>query len=281
MKLFVTGATGFVGLHFVRQALSSGHSVVATHRRSAAIWQAAGLDWLACELDALPAGAMVGCDALVHLAAVGVSPKLASRQELAHWNIAVPQQLMECAKAQGVRRVVIAGSAAEYGLSADRYDLIPPDAPLLPASGYAASKAACFVTAHAAALELGLELCYLRIFSAFGEGQSENNFWPALRAAALSGRNFPMTGGEQLRDFVPIEDVSKELLQATTRKDVQAGVPRVWNVGSGCPVTIREFAQHWWQTWQATGELQLGALPYRPNEPMRFVPLINQNEAQT
>lgn len=281
MKFFVTGATGFIGSHFVREALTNGHEVVATYRTGPErLVMSPGLTWLRAELDALPAAAMNGCDALMHFAAVGVSPKQASRAELAHWNIAVPQVLLEAAHAAGVRRSVVAGSFAEYGRSADLYELIPPTAPLLPTTSYASSKAASFACCHATAIELGMELCYLRIFSAYGDGQFETNFWPALKAAALSGRDFPMTAGEQTRDYVAVQAVARAFLHAALRPDVAAAQPLVRNVGSGRPVTMHEFARHWWSHWGATGTLQVGALPYRANEVMRFAPLITEGPGE-
>jgi nucleoside-diphosphate-sugar epimerase len=280
MKLFVTGATGFVGSHFVRHAMAAGHAVLASCRPGASGHPSAGLQWVTAELDTLPASHLNGCDALIHFAAVGVSPKRASRREMTYWNVVVPQYLMELAKEAGVRRVIVAGSFAEYGRSADQYDLIPPNAPLLPINAYAASKAACFVVCNAAAAELELELCYLRIFSAFGDGQFESNFWPALRKAALAGHDFEMTAGEQIRDFVPISDVAAAFLRAATRTGVRAGCPLVYNVGSGEPVQMREFATQWWRRWEATGTLRIGALPYRPNEIMRFAPLITESAAR-
>lgn len=275
MKFFVTGATGFIGSHFVRSAINAGHSVLAARRQGTSAHRTMpGLTWLDCSLDALPASSMDGCDALIHFAAAGVSPRQASRRELTHWNVGVPQYLMETAQRCGVRRIVIAGSFAEYGKSAESYDLIPPDAPLFPTNGYAASKAACFVACHAAAIELELEFCYLRIFSAYGDGQFESNFWPALKKAALAGADFPMTAGEQIRDFVPVEEVVQAFLRAAMQPTVLPSRPFVCNVGSGKAVTIREFAEAWWHRWHAKGVLQIGALPYRQNEIMRFAPLI-------
>ncbi len=276
MKLFVTGATGFIGSHFVKLALEAGHDVIASHRASSTVLPAQGVSWLQTDLDALSPEQLAGSEVLIHLAAAGVSPKQASRAELLYWNVTVPQSLLEKAKAAGVRRAVIAGSFAEYGRSAEHYDLIPPDAPLLPTTAYAASKAACFAASHATAIEIGLELCYLRIFSAFGEGQFIGNFWPALRLAAQTGKDFLMTAGEQVRDFVPVDYVASEFLYAATRTGVSTAVPQVWNVGSGMPTTLRDFAQFWWKEWNASGTLQIGATPYRPNEIMRYVPLITE-----
>lgn len=275
MKFFVTGGTGFIGSHFVRQALAAGHKVVASRRAASAVpADLQGADWIEVPLDALQPGRFEGCDALVHFAAVGVSPQQATRKELTYWNVEVPLYLIETASLAGVPRAVLAGTFAEYGRSADMYDLIPPDAPLLPTSNYASSKAACFVSAHGLAIELSMQLCYLRVFSAFGEGQFESNFWPALKRAALSGQNFRMTGGEQIRDYIPVEQVADAFIDAATRQTIRIGYPWVRNVGSGKPITMCEFAQTWWRRWQATGTLEVGALPYRPNELMRFVPLI-------
>lgn len=281
MEIFVTGATGFVGSHFVKGAVAAGHFVRAMHRGDQPALMLPGLTWIKCALDEVPSDRMRGCDALVHFAAAGVSPQKASRRDMTYWNVSVPLKLMETAASVGVRRVVIPGSFAEYGRAASLYDLIPPDAPLLPTMGYAASKAACFVSSHAAAIELGLELCYLRIFSAFGEGQFESNFWPALRKAALAGEDFPMTAGEQIRDFVAVEDVATEFLYAAVRNDVSTGQPLTWNVGSGHPVTIREFAEHWWEAFSARGTLKVGALPYRSNEVIRFAPLITEHSSRS
>jgi nucleoside-diphosphate-sugar epimerase len=277
MKFFVTGATGFVGSHFVEVALREGHRIRATRRPGQRTQVSSPhLEWLDVNLDQVNAGHFENCDALIHFAAVGVSPKKASRRELMHWNVTVPQLLLEQAHAAGLRRVVIAGSFAEYGLSANDYDLIPPEAPLLPTNSYASSKAACYVTSHATAIELGLELCYLRIFSSYGERQFESNFWPAIRKAALVGDDFAMTAGEQIRDFIPVREVASAFLFAAVRSDVPPGAPLTYNVGSGRPVSIRTFAEHWWKAWDAKGTLCIGVLPYRPNEVMRFVPLITE-----
>jgi len=108
----------------------------------------------------------------------------------------------------------------------------------------------------------------------FGEGQYMQNFWPALREAALSGADFPMTPGEQVRDYVKVEMVAQAFLAAVQRGDITQGRPWVRNIGSGRPVSMREFANEWWTRWRAEGQLLVGALPYRPNEIMRCVPVI-------
>ena len=139
-----------------------------------------------------------------------------------------------------------------------------------PVSAYGASKAAAFQLLRTFAKDRHLELFYGRIFSAYGEGQFEENFWPSLRRAALSGNDFPMTAGRQISDFIPVSVVASHLLQACIRPDISVGSPLVVNIGSGmtkscwlCPV--------WWKL-RANGQLLPDSLPHRPNQIERYVP---------
>ncbi|QHI97964.1 NAD-dependent epimerase/dehydratase family protein [Xylophilus rhododendri] len=278
MRIFLTGATGFVGRHVLAALLADGHSVRALDRAGLAVAPAgAALAWLPRALHEIGPADLADVDVLVHLASAGVPPQLADAPTLLRINVEEQTRLLTLAADGGVRRWVLAGSVAEYGRSADGGDAIPPDAPLLPTEGYAASKAAGFVLAHALAVERGVELAYLRLCPAFGEGQHAHNLWPALRDAALEGRDFAMTAGEQLRDYVPVARVAAAFVHAVRRQDLRPGQPWVRNVGSGQPVSVRQFAEHWWRHWQAPGRLLAGSLPYRPHEPMRFVPRIDDD----
>jgi nucleoside-diphosphate-sugar epimerase len=276
MRIFVTGGTGFIGSHFLRAALAAGHEVRAVRRPGSKprIQLEREPDWLDCGLENVTTDSIAGCEVLVHLASPGVSPKQASLEELFHWNVTVLLKLLSCARCAGVRRIVIAGTGLEYGRSAENYDYIPPSAPLLPITAYAASKAAGCIAATSYASEHSLQLAYLRIFTAYGEGQYEKSFWPSLHHAALSGSDFRMTAGEQILDFVPVEKVVARLVSALTHPHIEAGSPYIANVGLGRAVLLKDFAAAHWAEWGATGKLLLGALPYRKNEMMRLVPEV-------
>ncbi len=282
MRLFVTGGTGFIGSHFVRQALAAGHDV-ATLRRSESSKPRIALDreprWVNKPMSDVSPDDIASADALVHLAAVGVSPQRASWEEMFAVNVLESLRLWQTAAVAGVRRLVIGGSCYEYGRAADRVSFLTGGAPLEPVGGYAASKAAASMAAIALAAERSLELIVARPFHVYGEGQHQENFWPAMREAALSGQDYAMTAGEQVRDFVEVEAVAAALLDCSTRQDVVAGVPRVVNIGSGKPQMLREFAEYWWAHWKAAGQLRIGALPYRAGEVMRFVPALEERAA--
>ena len=282
MRIFVTGGTGFVGSHFLKLASKSGHEIVALRRSGSylKITQADEPFWIEGALDEVPDEAIEGCDTLVHFAAHGVQfPTQASWQDCLRWNVIAFQSLMEGAIRAGITRYVIAGSCFEYGRAAERYKYIPADAPLEPTGPYHASKAAATMIALALAQQHRLQLSILRPFHAFGEGESEQRLWPSLKSAALAGLDFPMTLGEQVRDFVPVEAVADAFLQALSSPPT-AGQPEILNIGSGLPLTVREFSELWWRRWNAKGRLLIGEQSYRPNEVMRYVPQVQNNSRQ-
>jgi len=277
MKIFVTGATGFVGAHFARLAHARGHQVIAMRRDASSVPVVAvptETEWLTKPLEELCVEDFESCQALVHFAATGVSPKPAAWNECFRFNTQVTLALAQMAHDAGVERIVAAGTFAEYGRAGLRFDPIPADAPLEPTDPYAASKAASCIALAAFARFSKLKLFYGRIFSAFGEGQADVNFWPQLRKAALAGEDFPMTAGEQTRDFLPVELVAETFLKACTREDLLPGDPMIRNVASGEPVSLRDFAENWWSKWKATGKLKCGEIAYRPHEVMRYVPEV-------
>ncbi len=275
MRIFVTGGTGFVGTHVLAQALAAGHQVTALRRPGSQprLPLAQQPDWLDGGLDQDWSGALAGHDLLLHLAAHTCNPPYDTLAACLHWNVQVPLALAEQARLAGVRRFLVAGSCFEYGKVAGS-GLIPEDAPLAPNNDYATSKAVASVAFEGWARTHGLQLQLMRIFHVYGPGEPAGRFWPALRQAALEGRDFPMSAGAQVRDFVAVESVARQFVRALDMADVQPGAPRVRHVGSGQPQTLLDFARYWWAHWQAAGRLLPGALPYRAGEIMHLAGIV-------
>ena len=275
MKILLTGGTGFIGSHFLITALAAGHEVVALRRpgRESRVPLQREPHWCDEAWAELPEEAFAGVDALVHLAAAGVDPATATWPLCFEVNVNASLALWLRARQHGVERFIICGSCFEYGLAGQRYERIPVTAPLEPTGPYPASKAAATMAALGFAVQEKAAVHILRPFHVFGPGEAPHRFWPALHAAALAGRDFPMTAGEQVRDFVPVEQVAAVFVTALSELPAP-GQPRIGNVGSGQPITLRAFAERWWQEWGARGALRIGALPYRPDEVMRYVPAL-------
>lgn len=278
MRIFLTGGTGFIGSHVLKLALADGHDLVALRRPGATcripldrepLWLDGALadDW-SVELG--------GCDALLHLSAYGVAQGANDWDGCFRANVIDALQLWRHAVAAGVRRFLIVGSCFEYGCSGERYDAIPVSAPLEPTTAYGASKAAATMAALALAVEQQLQLVVARPFHVYGPGEASGRFWPSLVTAATSGHDLPMTSGAQVRDFQPVQQSARQLLDWLQHPQLQPGQPRLVNLGTGQPQSLLAFARDEWEKMQAQGSLRPGVVPYRDNEVMRYVPDVTQ-----
>lgn len=280
MKLFLTGGTGFIGSHFINQAHQAGHEIVAQRRPGSQPRLALEREptWVDRPLDGDFSAELAGCEAVVHLASHTPNPPYDKLEACLYWNVQATIHLFEQARVAGISRFLCAGSCFEYGRSAERYDAIPVDAPLEPTLSYPASKAAASVALIGFAMEHKLLLKIYRIFQVFGEGEPETRMWPSLQRAAAAGADFPMTEGEQLRDFIDVIDVAAAFIRGLDFNETRAGHPVVANIASGKPQSLASFAKFWWSAFGATGTLQIGKVPYRYNEIMRLVPKLEERE---
>jgi len=274
MRLLITGGSGFIASYVAKLCLELNHSIILQTRNSNLLADMPKGDLVSilnCSFLSLQPESLRHIDCIIHLASAGVSPRYAAWDELDRVNVSGTLSMCQLAKEVNAR-IVVAGSYAEYGNSALRYEKIPVDSPLEPVYPYAVSKAAACQLALGFARSESIPLAYLRIFNAFGPGQHESNLWPSLIRAAQSGHDFKMTKGEQIRDFVAVEDVAKQIVHAATHLEMHRGAPFVANVASGKPSTLLDFVNFWWKQCRARGKLQVGSVPYRGNEIMRFVP---------
>jgi nucleoside-diphosphate-sugar epimerase len=277
MKIFLTGGTGFVGSHFINQAHAAGHTVVAQRRPGSQPRIALEREpqWVDRALDGDFSAELQHCDVLVHLASHTPNPPYDTLGRCLYWNVQASIALAEQARQAGVGRFLCAGSCFEYGRAAERYERIPVSAPLEPTLSYPTSKAAASVAFMGFAAEHRVRLQILRIFQVFGEGEPASRLWPSLREAARTGKDFAMSAGEQVRDFIDVRDVAAAFVRALNFHGCEAGLSKITHVGTGRPQRLADFAHYWWQAFDACGELKLGAVPYRYNELMRLVPEID------
>lgn len=115
-----------------------------------------------------------------------------------------------------------------------------------------------------------IKLLSLRLEHVFGENDSPEKFVPSLiRALLFSEGPINMTPGDQRRDFIYARDVSHAYLKALEfglRNQTHA---EEWQVGTGCAISVRDFAENVARISQKNPErLNFGALPHRPNEIM-------------
>ncbi|MBP8132671.1 MAG: NAD-dependent epimerase/dehydratase family protein [Zoogloea sp.] len=277
MKLFITGATGFVGSQLVRQALAAGHEVLALRRPGSCsrIALAPEPRWLDGNLESFaPPG---DCDMMIHAAAHSANTPYDNLDACIHWNVSAALHAVSRAHAAGIRRFVFVGSCFEYGHSGDAFAAIPADAPLCPVGSYPVSKAMASLALLEFARERQLVASLARLFHIYGEGEPASRFWPALKRAAESGADFPMSDGTQVRDFVPVETAAALLLAEAERlATLTAPEQTLINLGTGHGQRLVDFAAAEWRRLGATGTLRPGTYPRKPGETERLVPELTR-----
>ena len=272
MNIFITGATGFIGKHLIKRLRNINCNIYAIDRKvKYEISDSNPIHWIPKGLEDLDLSDLKDIHTVIHLAAVGVSPKEASEKNLEFSNVFQSLRLIQLAKKAGVKRFIATGTCLEYGKESDNWLYIPPNAKLEPLCPYSRSKAKSFKLLSQFSKENDIEMFYGRIFSAYGEGQYQNNLWPSLVKAAKSGKDFQMTKAEEIRDFIHVDEVTRYLVKAIFREDIKIGKPLVINIGSGYPIKLKDFAQNEWHKFKAEGKLIFGALKNRKYTIKRMV----------
>lgn len=280
MKIIVTGGTGFIGGHTLPLLAQNNHQVAALHRCEYEPKAYDGVEWIKSEYANPDWNKIQLClggapDVLIHLAAHGVSPDKADWVNCFKWNVMNSLDLFQAAILHGVKRIITCGSCFEYGAACDKHEYIPVTAAPEPLNAYSASKAAATMMLHGLASTHSIQGLVLRPCVVYGEGEAPYRLWPSLQRAAINGNDFPMTSGSQVRDFISVLKVAEALEKGVEREDLKTGSVLIENIGSGEPMSVKDFALEWWNTWGGSGNLLFGILPDREGEAARVVPQIS------
>ena len=119
--------------------------------------------------------------------------------------------------------------------------------------------------------EYGLEFINLELENYYGEFEPKNRFLPSIIEKMKKNENIPLTQGEQLRDFVYINDVINAIVLLLTKNDVPPYIDIP--LGSGNAPSIRELVIYIKELLNSKSDLQFGKVPLRPNEPSSFANL--------
>ena len=114
---------------------------------------------------------------------------------------------------------------------------------------------------------LPFALTWARLFYLYGNGQPKGSLYPQLRDAALRGDPvFNMSGGEQLRDYLPVSEVARQIVCLAMAQHNFGAI----NVCSGKPISIRRLVEQWINDNEWKIGLNLSHYPYQDYEPMAF-----------
>ncbi len=269
-KVLVTGATGFIGNYVVRALIARGEDVVATSCDSS---KARTFSWYDrveyrdVDISAYDSGLNYydyfgRPDNVIHLAWSGLSDYKA----LTHFeeNLSCHYLFLKNLISNGCRKLTVAGTCLEYGLHEGKLD---EDMDTNPTTAYGLAKDSLRRFLFQLRSKYDFSLIWTRLFYLYGEGQNFRSLFSQLDRAIEEGLDtFNMSGGEQLRDYLPVAVAAENIVRCS----FQQRVTGIVNCCSGRPVSIRSLIEAYIAERGVSIKLNFGYYPYPDYEPMRF-----------
>jgi UDP-glucuronate 4-epimerase len=272
MKILVTGAAGFIGMHASQRLLSRGDEVVGFDNlndyydpalkdaRLARLQGKAGFSFVRGDV-ADTAGVLAlfereRFDRVIHLAAqAGVRYSLANPHAYVQANLAGFVNILEGCRHHGIQHLVYASSSSVYGGNT-RLPFSEHDAVDHPVSLYAATKKSNELMAHTYSHLFGLPTTGLRFFTVYGPWGRPDMALFLFAKAILENRPIEVFNhGDMMRDFTYVEDIVEGVLRVLDRPaeanlGYDSGVPdpatsnvpyRLFNIGNNQPVRLMDY----------------------------------------
>lgn len=267
MRILVTGAGGFIGSHVTKALAQGGHSVCAIERPGASAARLADclshIRVLHADLrDAKAVQELLGeirPECAIHLAWYAGPGKYWTALEnldCVSMSLSLSQSLSQV----GCRRLVGVGSCAEYDW--DYGFLSESTTPLRPKTLYGVCKNATRMLLEAFCERASISFAWTRLFYLYGQTEDPTRLVPSVTLALLKGEVASCTDGQQLRDFLHVEDVAAAIC-AVAASDCKGAI----NIGSGEPVSVRTIVEIIGKTLDLSDHIVYGAIPGNPNDP--------------
>lgn len=239
MKIFVTGATGFVGTAFCRLAQQRGHQVAGllhpTKPVPTDLPEGDQLTWLRGRLNDLPVRALEKFhpEICVHSAWISTPGEYLEsplNEQHLRWSKSLVGHLSEL----GVQHFVGVGSCLEYKAGDT---LLREDSPTSNTTAYARCKNEFRESLFTEAARAGLSACWGRVFYPYGVGEHPARLCTSLIQKIRRGEKLALKTPHSTKDYIYIDDLAAAILM-TVEKKIQGTI----NWGTGRGISVRQIA---------------------------------------
>src|SRR6266404_7029268 len=261
-KILVTGATGFIGNYIVPELLAHDYSVIASSVNEKKARQTDWFDRVTyISFDFKQFDSSINYyevfqkpDLMIHLAWEG----LPNYKSSFHIEENLPRHLNVLSNLikNGLQALTVTGTCLEYGMQEGS---LKEDMPALPSNPYAIAKNELRKSLEVLHHEYLFSFKWVRLFYMFGKGQNPNSLLSQLdKALENNEQSFDMSGGEQIRDYLPIEKVAEYIVKIA----LQNKITGIINCCSGQPLAIKQFVKDYLEKNNKEIKLNLGYYPY-------------------
>ena len=270
IKILVTGATGFIGKYVVKHLLSLGHTIITTARKNAeeavsCFPELKDTHYIQKDLN----------DQEKNYYSFFNKPDIAihtSWEGLPHYdalyhierNLLSNYYFIKNIIGNGLGDITVTGTCLEYGLLEG---CLSENTSTKPCTNYGLAKDTLRKFVEALQNNYSFVCKWLRLFYPYGQGQQQKSLWGQMQdAISTNAKEFNMSPGEQLRDLFPVEKAAEYIVSTAIQKEITG----IINCCTGNPVSVRRFAEEFFEQRAYPIKLNLGYYPYSRHEPLAF-----------
>jgi len=269
MRCLVTGASGHLGSYLTRLLATRGEDVTILVRPSSDLWRLDGaLDGIRvirARMEDLREAAgelrIAAPETVFHLGWSGVTADKRNHPDALIENVTGSLRLFQMVRQAGCGCFVGVGSQAEYGPQSSS---ISEEMTPTPDTLYGVAKLSVGQMLAALCAKSDIRFLWLRLFATYGPKDDPAHLIPSVIEKLLAGERSSLTAGEQVWDYMYVEDAAECLYRAACAPDA-AGI---YNLCSGYPETVHRIVERLRDMVDPSLPLGFGDIPYGPGAVM-------------
>ena len=254
-KIFISGASGYIGSNLATLLSKKGYRIICLTKKKKI--NLSNTVWIKGNLSGNYQKYLKDTDLIIHCAAAGVYKK-EREKKIYKVNYHDSFKFLKKAFDIGCRNWIILGSSSEYGFLKNK-PMSVKYTKLKPVNAYGKSKVLLFKKLFNSKMKKKTKILYLRIFHVYGSNEPKKRIYRGLIEAIKKKKDFKMTQGEEIRDFVNIDYITNKIYKSFKLFNRKSFF-KVKHIAKGKPIKVKEFAKYHWKKNKAKKKILFGAI---------------------